>query len=279
MKKKEYKNKATMHLDNYGDNFDNGCINLDENSKSSSNLNYQKYVVLIFIGAIFLVVITVFITLYFSSCYRDLYNQNLRKNEALFASSITSNSPTSKALENSQNNDFENTLENGKVIEENTDIILAPTEITRTEQTTIFTEAATENVSEIVTEDSSGITDFILPDSVPTEGTSTYIQDRVFELNLADDSKSIQVNNITAKKASENICNIFIIGEFDGYQEDELMSLASIEVTDGSYISYLPSISSDKTKFSFILNLENASGILSINLDSYYFSQSISSIT
>lgn len=272
-----------MHLDNYGDNFDNGCINLDENLKNSSNLNSQKYAVLTFTGAIFLVIITVFITLYFSSCYRDLYNQNIRKSEALFSSSLTSHSPTSKALENSQNNDCQDTLKNGNIIEENTDIIFVPTEITLVEQTEIFTEAATENVSEnvseIVSEDSSNTSDFILPDSVPTESTTTYFQDNDFESNLTDDSKSIKVNNITVRKVSENIYNIFIIGEFDGYQEDELMYLAMIEVTDGSYVSYFPSLSSDKTKFSFVLNLENASGILSINLDNYYFYQSISSIS
>lgn len=277
MNSKKEESKATMPLDNYGDNFENGSINSDQKLKNSEKIENQKNSALIFIGIVFIIIITAFITLQFSSYCRILYNQSVTKKNTLLASSNFLITPQDKSLNNTENSNFFRYKEELSSATDQPYALLVPTEITPTDQITI----ATENVTKIVTEDqsqNSNIIDFILPDSTPTENITDYIQPTDSTINLTNDSKSIEVNNIDVKKINPNSYTIIITGKFNDYRADELMSFTKIDVTSGSYSFSSPSISEEMTIFSFVLNIKETSGIISINLDHYYFSQSISSI-
>ena len=277
MNSKKEESKVTMPLDNYGDNFENGSINSDQKLKNSEKVKNQKKSALIFIGIVFIIIITAFITLQFSSCCRNLYNQSVAKKNTLLESSNFSINSQDKSLNNTESNIFFSYKEESTSATDQTYNLLITTEITPTDQITI----ATENITEMVTEDqnqNTNIIDFNLPDSTPTEKVTDYVQPNDSTINLTNDSKSIEVNNIDVKKINPNSYTIIITGKFNDHKSDELMSFTKIHVTSGSYSFSSPSINEEKTIFSFILNVKETSGILSINLDHYYFSQRISSI-
>lgn len=239
---KEVTQEIILPKSYYGDDFENSQIN--KSNKVSITKNQILITTITLCTTIFIILIITIV----STFTLDVKVQNETK-QTTVVTNIPSTIPNI-----SSNNEYVPTTKPNTTIEVST---VLPT----TQETTISESTEQITTNQIQTE--------------PIEETTI---EKTEESNSQDftQDKYLSVLDISVSKSNNNMLIAKITGNFTGYSSEELLNKVNVLTSTGTPYISLPNIENNNY-FTFNLNLDECTGELHINLDTYNFYQSIES--
>lgn len=247
--------KLPKSRDDYGDNFNSPCSNVEDKTKNCFKItktDKKKLIILISSIITIFVIIIIIITVAVGISNSSL-EQNFQSTTTTLTN-ITQKTPTNVPNTTTISNYSKETQMYNTIAEEST------SKETKEPTTAIPT---TEPITTV--QEETNITE---EPSITTEPTETEEETSV--------EKSISVSDILVFKTDDGIFVPKISGSFIGYSPEELLNEVTVTTSSGTPTLSYPHIENSNS-FTFNLNLEDCTGELHIHIDTYDFYQSIDS--
>lgn len=169
----------------------------------------------------------------------------------------------------------------GKVVSTSTISTTQYSTRTTTEKTTIqvAVEVETDKKETTNPEPTTTETATILVEETTAEPTTVETSTASPETKNTNKEKCIEVSNIIiyVDPKNKNMAIPKITGMFTGYSAEELLGLVNVKTDSGNPKTSLPLLD-DKGNFTFNIDISDCKGNLHIDLENYYFDQSIESL-